>query len=145
MIRFIHAMLARMFRRWFMFSLAATLLTLCVKAWGVSCWREILVVRSNKTAQDLFLNLGRVEILWGDAPTPIPGWYFHTLKTESWSNLDTLSTYHWLGFSYGANTAADILTVPLWFPSLLSALLLWFAWRMTKDKVKGFPVEPEKI
>ena len=33
--------------------------------------------------------------------------------------------------------------VPLYFPTLLSALLLWLVWRKTRPKYngKGFPVE----
>jgi hypothetical protein len=33
---------------------------------------------------------------------------------------------------------------PLWFPTLLSALALWFVWRKTHSPYckKGFPVEP---
>jgi len=36
--------------------------------------------------------------------------------------------------------------IPLWFPTTLSAGLLWLVWRKTRQAAKGraFPVEPSK-
>ena len=52
------------------------------------------------------------------------------------------------GFGYGVPPDASyafifLVFVPIWFPTLLSALLLWLVWRKTRPKYngRGFPVE----
>ena len=56
--------------------------------------------------------------------------------------------YELLGFDlrysdWGKGLRSFYLAIPLWFPTLLSAALLWLVWRKTRPKVKGraFPVE----
>jgi hypothetical protein len=56
------------------------------------------------------------------------------------------TAYHLLGFAWDAHAGPDrwhYIMIPLWFPPLLSALLLWLVWRKTRPKSsgKGFPVE----
>jgi hypothetical protein len=71
-------------------------------------------------------------------------WYFYNASAYSWDFLDQRSTFCRLGFSYGVSINVSFFTIPLWFPSLLSLLFLWFTWRKTRRKAKGkaFPIEP---
>ena len=75
------------------------------------------------------------------SPAPVQTW----LKYMS---------YHFLGFAVmpyhdvrvlGRTFSWGEAMFPLWFPALLSGLLLWFVWRMTRPKIpmeRAFPLEP---
>ena len=133
-----------MLRRWLMFGLALMLLTLCLAAWGVSYWRRIYVIHHGKTSLSFILNSGRVSVEWAGEVGTAPGWYSVNKKAGSWDAQDKRSTFCWLGFSYSVGIDGSYLTIPLWFPSLLSLILLWFAWRKARltPKGKAFPIEP---
>ena len=133
-----------MLRRWLMFGLALLLLTLCLAAWGVSYWRQLYAFHNGKTYLSFTLSSARVLIRWGSKLDLGPGWHFYTQEVESWDDLDQRATFCWLGFSYGPGFDFPYFTIPLWFPSLLSLLLVWFTWRKSRRKPEGkaFPIEP---
>ena len=133
-----------MLRRWFMFGLALMLLTLCLGAWGVSYWRQVLVVHSDEPSMYFGLNSGRVLIHWGTWRPPGSGWHFYNGEALSWDAADKASTFCSLGFSHAVNPYGHDFTIPFWFPSILSLLFLWFTWRKTRRKPKGkaFPIQP---
>ena len=58
-----------------------------------------------------------------------------------WEYWDNKTDYRFLGFSI---IPWLFVSFPLWFPTLLSALLLWFIWRKTpaERNSRGFPVAP---
>src|SRR6185295_11137127 len=116
-----------MLRRWLIFGLALMLLSLSLGAWGVSHWRWIIISHKGKTFLPFILNSGRVLIGWESMPGTTPKWYFSNTGAAIWAGLDQRSRFYWLGFSYGVDFGRSYLTIPLWFPSFLFLLLLWFA------------------
>jgi hypothetical protein len=52
----------------------------------------------------------------------------------------------WLGFSGRVDNDQWAVAIPFYFPTTISAALLWLVWRKTRPAVKGraFPVELEK-
>jgi hypothetical protein len=133
-----------MFRRWLIFGLALMLLTLCLAAWGASHWRRIHAFHDGKTFLLLVLDSGRVLIGWASAPGIVPEWYSSIKEAGSWDGWDQRTKFSWLGFSYDGDVHSSYFTIPLWFLSLLSLFLVWFAWRKARPKEKGkaFPIEP---
>jgi hypothetical protein len=135
-----------MFCRWLIRGLTLTLLALCVLAWVGSRWQTVGVryfVRDFTYAVELeqgcvsaghdnyhFLLFGQEHDGWDffHRPAALPTGFFGGFGFVSWKSFP-LSFWR--------------VTVPLWFPTLLSALLLWFVWRKTGAKPIGgaFPVE----
>jgi hypothetical protein len=133
-----------MLRRWFVFGLALMLLSLCVTVWGVSYWRYLYARHTGTTFLNFVLNSGRMAISWISTPGARSEWHFANEEAGSWDDADKISKFSWLGFSYDVGVGMFYFTIPLWLPSLLSLLFLWFAWRKTRRKPKGkaFPIEP---
>jgi hypothetical protein len=144
-----------MIRRWLIRGLALTLLTLCVVAWVGSYFQQhwfgryawdrysICVLAYGSIIWDKY-DLKHVENPMEIRPwRPWSDWLPPELDFTPWGHR---APKNWtLGFAY---MPWDIrgewnATVPLWFPTLLSALLLWFVWRKTRPAYngRGFPVE----
>jgi len=71
-------------------------------------------------------------------------WQFDLRKGHEgeWEWLERSSKVHFLGFVYYHPSIAEWChTIPFWFPTLLSAILVWLAWRKTRPVRRGFPVE----
>jgi hypothetical protein len=92
----------------------------------------------------------RIELGYWAIERPFAaGWRFYPRIDTSWSGWsyrDAHSTWHFMGFTYDDRIVGRGATIPLWFPTLLSALLLWFVWRKTRATPVGraFPVEVAK-
>jgi hypothetical protein len=142
-----------MVRHWIIRSLALALLTLCVVAWVHSCY---FFVRLTRTAGGQFWCLGWACGTVGIAVTHGPGyrsggWEWNNERVnpairEGIENDYSDSSIVFAGFAGTWKTGAineERLLVPLWFPTLLSALLLWLVWRKTRPAYngRGFPVE----
>jgi hypothetical protein len=131
------------------------LLALCVTAWVGSYW-ECPYIEWTSNSGDFHL---AVVIDWGRTQGQMsnvdfsgePGWKWaierssEPHKATDYFNRD----YGVLGFGI-SHCQSDKLSfwngkLPLWFPTLLSALLLCHVWRKTRRKhtAKGFPVEAE--
>ena len=143
-----------MLRRWIIRGLTLTLLTLCVVAWVGSYWRCVSVNHwRNKTDVDVSI-IAHGRLLLHSAEfktitTPTARWSVGNLDAgrNDLKIFDRYSTFSFGGFAllYGdpdrtINRLRGV-SIPLWFPTLLSGMLLWFVWRKTKAKPKGFPVE----
>ena len=145
-----------MFRRWLIRSFLIGLCVICIGAWVGSYWRSLEVVWGNNIPGHWIVILGLsngMTVFYLDRASglPPPGWFcYYALSTPS-SPVDlarffagsyACAPFHLLGFSY--HPAQKCVTIPLWFPTLLSASLLWFAGRKTKRKPIGgaFPIEP---
>jgi hypothetical protein len=144
-----------MIRRWLIRGLLLTLLTLCVTAWVTSYSQGIGIVYSGNS-QVSVLGEGKGEaVLDLEFMTPSvgagPGWEVgHSADPDTgFANAQ----YHFLGFGFaksvaiaagGTQVSRWTVWIPLWFPTLLTALLLWFVWRKTRAKPRGFPVEVVK-
>ena len=126
-----------MIRRWLIRSLALTLLTLCVVAGVGSYWRSVVV--SYHAGLDCIVEIMSIEsrrfgLSWSNWP-PIQRWEVGFWETGAWPR----GPVRFMGFHVNERG----ITIPLWFPTLLSALLLWRVWRKTRPKFngRGFPVE----
>ena len=139
-----------MMRRWLIRALALALLTLGVVAWVGSYYYWPRIAFADKSWDRIFFVSGRLG-LGHDRPSvePFIGWHFDCppkVVNDLWPDADATSTWHGFGFSWFYRQHNWYITFPLWFPTLLSTLLLWFVWRKTKAKYngRGFPVEPTK-
>jgi hypothetical protein len=150
-----------MLRRWIIRGLALALLTLCAVAWAGSSWRTMGTAWFGATARfDAWMVLSNDRAIFFLHPRlycPIPNyWSWFSGLDENASAWDIevaaqslLERNRALGvslmeFGFGQTNGFD--AIPLWFPTLLSTLLLWFVWRKTRAKPAGgaFPVEPAK-
>ena len=144
-----------MFRRWIIRGLALTLLTLCVVAWVGSYWRVVGISYNEATrSQSLFGAKGKARLLVSLPDGAMRRWRFY-YNANAYSDHEN-ARYHFMGFAFdraGGQALGGLpgwpiwaVWVPLYFPTLLSALLLWFVWRKTRAKPIGgaFPVEPAK-
>ena len=139
-----------MFRRWLLRALTLTLLMLCVAAW-VRSHTSYACVQYFGKSQALFLG-GDSGWLWFGtyqrAPTIPIQWDLSFLPASQDRSLQQYQStaWHWAGFALGGDIKITNFTVwiPLWFPTLLSALLLVFVWRMTRPQShgQGFPIDP---
>ena len=86
---------------------------------------------------------GTAKPLSGSYDYPVRGLFHPQFLGSLGSFSYDLSFRELLGFSTNNSDAAKHLAIPFWFPTSLSAAVLWFAWRKTRPKVKGraFPVE----
>ena len=153
-----------MVRRWFIRGLALTLLALCVVAWVGSYWQHVWTTYVVRLHDPTFQVLcGSFVCGMSNDPVFASGvwvWSHRPAKREDFLRAYQKTTHHFAGFvvDWPHLEPADhqfhpfwLLVIPLWAPTLLSALLLWFLWRKTKPKDVGraFPVEiaattPEK-
>lgn len=138
-------------RRWLYRGLALTLLTVCVVAWVGSYWQAYLIRYFERpTYISANLAVGRLDIqrfvVSPDQDLVVPGrWLFdeRVPNRHDWRAWN----YRGLGFSYQEPLpplSGWELTIPFWFPTLLSGLGLLLSWRKTKPKQIGraFPIEP---
>ena len=144
-------------KRWIIRSIFIGLLTFCVVAWVGSC---LCVIRAGHPRSGMYAILADHRINLGrncdrrHEPAgyhPPSGWIeVDRLNLSSgeqfWASSDKYTDWHFMGFSYLGYEWGWDTTMPLYFPTLLSALLLWFGWRKTKSKAVGgaFPAEPAK-
>ena len=139
-----------MMRRWVIRSMLILLLAMCVTAWVGSYW-ALGISHYGRTWDGVLLEDGRIGIVQFNSIfnfNGVPGWDWGKHRgVMDWTIWDkNRDTYAALKFSYSSSVIHWGVTFPLWFPTLLAALLLWFIWRKTKAKPIGgaFPVEPTK-
>lgn len=133
-----------MIRRWLIRSLALLLLTLCVVAWVGSYWHAIEIDHDDETSISLIMGKGRAAFFLAypsdKPPSWHPGWRLPTYPIDviNWSGDSDV-----IGFRFHHSRRGWSLMIPLYFPTLLSAFLLWLVWRKTRAKPIGgaFPVE----
>jgi hypothetical protein len=137
-------------KRWLIRSIFIGLLTLCVGTWVGSYWQGIGIDYGG-TERNLGLTGADGEaVLAAEDNDPfgsVLGWHFYRFNRAARSGTGyEYAQYRLLGFGFEkvVRPTCWFVWVPLWFPILLFALLLWFVWRKTKAKPVGraFPVEP---
>jgi hypothetical protein len=144
---------APMFRRWLIRGLVLALLALCVVALVGSYRHPCAIGRHG--IHELWLHIRYGSIVFNEYVEPLAGsirWECVDVYADHQSErMDYLSReYHFAGFAYEGRNAVTgpflLICIPLWFPTLLCTLLLWFVWRKTRAKPAGgaFPVEPAK-
>jgi len=139
-----------MLRRWLIRSLALMLLTLCVVAWVGSRFFYFQVDRRSPL---LILTFWIGGGMVGYQHTHVPGastgahWSWGCGRYSypfEWINHDP-EAHHFIVLSYKVATPSAIesnVWIPLWFPVLVSGVLLWFFWQNTKPNPQGFPIAP---
>jgi hypothetical protein len=141
---------APMFRRWFIRSLALALLTLCVTAWVGSYWRLIEMERWDRHRIICQGQWGEICLYCEDKRRTAPlevTWRCYSSEPLLIQAIYGSTPHHFAGFAFERFSGNYWhVFIPLWFPTLVSALLLWFVWRKTRAKVVGgaFPVELAK-
>ena len=150
-----------MIRRWIIRGVALTLLTFVVALWLTSYFAELsLFRRINGLSSELFASHGSFYCFHESRAHSQGNPLFQSTFPDDPLHLSILSQSNpgirrpnygptTFGFRYGNVPAlvgimdATIVIMPLWFPTLLSALVLWFVWRKTRAKPIGgaFPVE----
>jgi hypothetical protein len=134
--------------RWIIRGMAIALVTLCVTAWVGSYWEEVGGYRGSGhrlfAAEIVYgkIGLGETRDLELDH-SPSWHWYWYVVHPEDSHTSYPSTDYQFLGFVYEPRPSQWIVIIPLWFPTLLSTMLLWFVWRKTRPKYSGngFPVE----
>jgi hypothetical protein len=147
-----------MFWRWLVRGLALTLLTLCAVAYAGSDFQRLAFVWEQSLPRrewigalgSGWLALEKHDIIDLSLPTPVNPGLRRTLFRDGavFQRAYSGSTYHGFGFAYhpdpsGLSHDNWYVIIPLWFPTLLSAGLLWLVWRKTRKPNPGvaFPVE----
>jgi hypothetical protein len=133
-----------MIRRWVIRGLALTLLTLCVVAWVGSYWWDYRVEHCHPS-RVVALEAIEGELFFvteqGSIRPQFLRFYVHSAFGGRWDHQEA---HHFMGFALQNDwpSRCDV-WVPLWFPTLLSTLLLWFVWRKTRAMPIGgaFPIE----
>ena len=139
-----------MIRRWLIRSIFIGPCVVCVVVWVMSYW-YVGAVRIPIGFSCVRLNgaLGSLYLWAQDRNTGGSDWVFRTPDPGLTDALlrEYQSSQHFGGFAYSYLSWPDhyllMVILPLWFPTTLSAILLWFAWRKTGAKRPGgaFPVE----
>jgi len=135
--------------RWIVRGFAIALLTLCLSLWVWSYLRYFYASYSPSANKSYSVDtyMGGVRFSSHDATWPWspPGWEFGHIRGAypfSQTGLRQLMGFGYPGFVVSTSTFWEF-SVPFWFPSLLSAGLLWFVWWRTRAarEGRGFPVE----
>jgi hypothetical protein len=133
-------------RRWFIRSLVAIPFLVCVVAWAVSEWHWCGPGYHNgrRSSWDLWLNRGAIS-LWKFRDNEIEHWEWLWSPAVRLPDFRNDSIYELCGFAIGKNTGgytSFVMVVPLWFPTLASAIVLLWTWRKTGTKAAGgaFPM-----
>ena len=144
---------ATMFRRWLIRSIFVVLCMCMAGVWAVS-YAYVGGVRIPIESPSVRLNaaLGSFYFWAEDHSTGGSDWVFHANDPGLTDALqrEYQTSPHLGGFAYRYLSWPDryllMVILPLWFPTLLSALLLYLVWRKTRAKPIGgaFPVEPAK-
>ena len=144
-----------MVRRWLIRSLFLLPLVCVVGVWMTSYWQVASITRNSDGRR------WHLAIVWGECEGQLAPVEYNEVRTWKWFNQPVqngdgiglnsqMEPYGFAGFGFTRYQASwgvfwDV-KIPLWFPTLLSTLLLWFVWRKTRPRLEGraFPVEPAK-
>ncbi len=138
-----------MLRRWIIRNCFIALCVVCVATWVGSYWRFFELGYHGDIEYSGGIQSGRLggwRVIIG--PPPYHAWLWSSSRPAPWQDDADSTKFHLLGFAvYYVPSWYTTITIPLWFPTLLSAVLLWFVWRKTRPKLvgKAFPVEPNNI
>ncbi|HEY4329359.1 MAG TPA: hypothetical protein VGN88_06465 [Phycisphaerae bacterium] len=132
--------------RWLIRIFFIALCVACVVAWVGSYWQGVVVQHQGAKRYALNVECGRVLAgCWNLSGSPAY-WDARFYDPKGWTDWDA-KMGSFLGFTLNGTSAAYgtqfSVTLPLWFLTAISALVLGFAWRKTKAKYNGkaFPIE----
>jgi len=137
--------------RWLIRGSAIALLTLCLSLWGWSYFHSFLFYCGSLLGKSYEVEtyMGGAFFGYDSFATPSSARRFEYHRNAyPWSGYPVDKWF--LGFTYYEPPYMSYtpgmcfrIGIPFWFPSLLSAGLLWFVWWQTRPKSawRGFPVE----
>ena len=140
-------------KRWIIRSFFIALLLLFVGGWVVSYRSGYGLRYINHNIWIMEGNWGKVNLEWlGDSSIYGKGWRFGQVIPSSSDSIlfagrsktgdyETFNHRYILGFSIISTHDEMWLTIPFWFPTTISAAVLWLVWRKTRPRPRGFPVE----
>jgi hypothetical protein len=145
-----------MLRPWIIRSLALALVLCFLMAWAASYWVTAIFVHyvamgGGSTGQNGFVAIrtGQISFL-REGPLLSADWQASLTSntyTDWWvpEFLDGYSAgakFRFLGFYFDNGTDLFV-SIPLWLPTILAGLFLWWVWRKTRGNLatRGFPVE----
>jgi hypothetical protein len=137
-------------RRWIIRSFFIGLLVLCVGGWVGSYWDAGEITYSGRNVWYAAFHWGKLHLMWAYDPARANGgWDAFTRPASADTDAALIAGYgghYYLGFFLKIGPDENYVAIPFYFPTLISAALLWLVWRKTRPKAKGraFPVEPSK-
>jgi hypothetical protein len=138
-------------KRWIIRGIFIGLLTLCVVAW-VGSYRGVVGVKYGAGTSHyyhLIVEFGWIRLLHTTTIYPAPAWQWYLVSANRRAVQEVYESvpHRFMGFGFmwvrsGGPGGWDVF-IPMYFPTLVSALLLWFVWRKTRAMPVGggFPVE----
>ena len=144
-----------MIRRWIIRGLCIWTLLLCIGLW-ILCGIRYGYLWYESHNRELTLDAinGQIRInCYRDTHIRASWGYriFRNDPSQFWPSLqeprpdDAIHHFYYAGFSFYSSNGDPLweVSIPGWFPTLLSAALLWFVWRKTRPTQlgQGFPVE----
>jgi hypothetical protein len=139
-----------MFRRWLIRSFFIALCVVCAAVWVGSYFQRVAVhYHGHDHILILGLDCGAIGYINNDIEVGIPyawQWYRGPTNFQEFRQYYRRTSYHFIGFAFDPKKTdfVTVVMIPLWLPTLLSAVLLWLAWHKTKTRPKatGFPIKP---
>jgi hypothetical protein len=148
-----------MLHRWIIRSFFIGLCVVCVGIWTGSYFQAVNVEYTGlerdrwysvECGSLIFCNYGfpSAVLHWNDSVASDTWiWSHRRARSEFMHNPYFTAEYRFAGFSYscdpGVFRSSFQMSIPLYFPTLLGAFLLWFVWRKTGVRSAGgaFPAE----
>ena len=140
-------------KRWAIRSFFIGVFLLCIAGWSsIDFYRFRAECTSTIGCVNITTTMGRIWIVCCE-PLTFNEINFYRERSDVYpSNYPAdgiASPHYFLGFAWGrADFPSEGIFVafPFWFPTAISAALLWLVWRKTRSKTKGraFPVELAK-
>src|ERR1039458_140482 len=126
-------------KRWIIRSFFIGLLLLCVCGWVVSSQRVLQVIYVNTYGWGFGCWRGNINLLRVDRRYVYNenGLYLGSLVVSPVVIFPPSPSYSFAGFQFSDGPLKKHIGIPFWFPTTISAALLWLVWRKTRPKPKG--------
>ena len=141
-------------KRWIIRSFFIGVLLLCVGQWVASYQYDWSIGYQGRNQWSVECLWGKLHVEWWDASWTYlverNGWSVHACPAYVTPDSTFIARFdgghYCLGFLISLERHAMFFNIPLWFPTTISAALLWLVWPLTRPTAKGraFPVEVEK-
>jgi hypothetical protein len=140
-----------MVRRWLICGLLVLLCASCIVLWVVSYLRTIDVVYVGEDhTYAVGVEYASVYVGNGHPVNPLRNyWEAFSYPADHWKSREEYenSDFHFLGFAFARSpffSDEGEVHFPFWFPTTISGMCLWLAWkkRRVRNQGKAFPVEP---
>ena len=139
-----------MLRRWYIRTLLILALACCLTAWIGGYYRAFYIHHASSNLYVVGAFEGYLDFAYCTDPMSAPPWGFRSLKQRDHDYVQQEyadSQFHFVGFAFDHRHVAlnvTALWIPLWFPTVVVAVLLFFSWRKPRlrSAATAFPIEP---